>query len=152
MILDVLERMMGKFKVNDETGCWDWTASTARGYGKVWVDGKYMLAHRFVYGDVPDGAVVMHKCDNPLCVNPDHLTHGSRRDNMLDMSSKGRAGGYRRVEDDDIYDIHILSFMDHNKTKISDIVGVSRTHVRNVLSGVTKPDIHNVFVMAGWEK
>ena len=81
-------------------GCWLWAAATDQdGYGRfvAKLAGKtYKTAHRFSYalhtGEViPDGKVVMHSCDNPRCVNPDHLTLGSTRDNMLDKIAKGRA-------------------------------------------------------------
>src|SRR2546430_14291430 len=56
-----------------------------------------MTAHRAAYllanGPAPDGAFIMHSCDNRICVNPAHLVIGSHRDNMADMKKKGRAGG-----------------------------------------------------------
>jgi HNH endonuclease len=64
------------------------------GYGKVKVRGKTWRAHRYAYflknGPIPDGMWVLHKCDNPLCVNVDHLFLGTVRDNWDDCLSKGR--------------------------------------------------------------
>jgi hypothetical protein len=84
-------------------GCWNWTgAVNAYGYGVITVGGrigKQWKAHRYswVYhngtipeSDGPHGTVVMHKCDNRLCVNPDHLELGSQADNVRDMDNKGR--------------------------------------------------------------
>jgi HNH endonuclease len=79
-------------------GCWLWTGSkTKAGYGKFQTGGKggpYHLAHRFLYelakGAIPKGAIVMHFCDNPSCVNPDHLSVGTHKDNTADMIAKGR--------------------------------------------------------------
>jgi hypothetical protein len=74
-------------------GCWIWQGSPYRqtGYGRF----GNKLAHRLSYekhkGDIPDGMIVCHRCDTPLCINPDHLFLGTMRDNSLDMSSKGRA-------------------------------------------------------------
>lgn len=74
--------------------CWLWTASTLpNGYGIASVgSGKNQLAHRFIAGlreDITD-KVVMHICDNPGCVRPDHLVVGTQQDNMSDMYDKQR--------------------------------------------------------------
>lgn len=76
-------------------GCWYWTASIrVAGYGGLWVNGKYLLAHRFSYetfkGTIPSGMFVCHTCDNRLCINPDHLWLGTNQDNMDDMNKKKR--------------------------------------------------------------
>lgn len=82
-------------------GCIEWIgAVNNQGYGVFSVgEGRLRLAHRFAfekhYGPVPNGLVVMHACDNPRCVNQDHLIAGSRLANMLDMARKGRQRGGR---------------------------------------------------------
>lgn len=92
--------MDGRFwsKVNKTDTCWFWTASTVGKstyrYGGFWYKGKTVRAHRFsyeeTYGPIPKGMKVLHKCDNPLCVRPDHLFLGTDADNNLDRSLKGR--------------------------------------------------------------
>jgi hypothetical protein len=83
------------------SGCWLWLGATANGYGMFSL-GKNKLgrAHRiawcFAYGDVSEEAQVLHRCDTPCCVNPDHLFLGTRSDNMIDMIKKGRHLGTRR--------------------------------------------------------
>jgi len=61
--------------------------------------GKSMPAHRFAYqfyiGEIPPGNVIRHKCDNPSCVNPDHLEIGTPADNSKDMTNRGRSWGQR---------------------------------------------------------
>lgn len=85
-----------------ESGCWEWLKSTnKKGYGRVGqncsVFLKYgeRLAHRIswlVYnGPIPPDACVLHKCDNPKCINPKHLFLGTIGDNNRDMHAKGRA-------------------------------------------------------------
>lgn len=78
-------------------GCWEWTASRTRdGYGKVKSKQKVYATHRlayiFTHGSIPDGLCVLHKCDNPVCVNPEHLFLGTHSDNMQDCVRKGRQG------------------------------------------------------------
>lgn len=78
--------------------CWLWTGKTSgQGYGRVRVPASgYVLAHRFSWqlhngnNPIPDGLLVLHKCDNPPCVNPKHLFLGTHADNMRDMIAKNR--------------------------------------------------------------
>jgi len=82
-------------------GCWEWVAVTAHGYGRISVRGVMVLAHRLSWiwanGEIPKGMFVLHKCDNPTCVNPNHLFLGTKKDNTQDCIRKGRfvynAGG-----------------------------------------------------------
>lgn len=90
---DPVERFFEKVQKTD--GCWLWTASlSGSGYGQIYDGEGLTLAHRFSYstfvGDIPADMVVMHNCDNKLCVNPSHLQVGTVADNMRDMYSKGR--------------------------------------------------------------
>ena len=79
--------------------CWIWTgAPTSKGYGsfKYYQDrpaiGAHVSSHLFHIGEVPKGQLVRHHCDNPPCVNPEHLILGSHSDNMKDMFARGRNG------------------------------------------------------------
>ena len=75
--------------------CWLWTASKNEyGYGKIMADGKVKHAHRVAYelyvAPIPDGMLVCHHCDNPSCVNPEHLYIGSHSENIQDRDERGR--------------------------------------------------------------
>lgn len=79
------------------TRCWEWTEGQHKngGYGAVWIGNKGRRAHcvsyEIAYGDITsEKPFVLHHCDNPLCVNPQHLFLGTHQDNMADKVSKGR--------------------------------------------------------------
>lgn len=105
----IRERFFNRFKVNPETDCWEWLGAPTRyGYGaiagildgeRIVKKGQQLLAHRVSwvlhFGPIPKGKghhgmVVMHTCDNRLCVNPSHLRLGTQSDNVKDMITKGR--------------------------------------------------------------
>jgi hypothetical protein len=77
------------------SGCWLWEGQIdGRGYAKQIIDNKHVQVHRRAWaevnGPIPRGMVICHRCDNKLCVNPEHLFCGTASDNMQDMSRKGR--------------------------------------------------------------
>lgn len=90
-----LARFMAKLRVAP-SGCVEWTASKdGCGYGTFRVGSKIYRSHRLAFkwlggNAVPEHGEIMHTCDNPACVNPEHLVHGSHTENMHDMISKGR--------------------------------------------------------------
>lgn len=89
-------------KVDTSGDCWAWTGTRNRdGYGLFRLFRRWVRAPRFAYrdriGPIPPGLGVLHHCDNPPCVCPDHLFVGTQADNMADAMAKGRLGGRQRV-------------------------------------------------------
>jgi len=77
--------------------CLEWQGALLHnGYGEIRVDGIKTKSHRYAYqrafGLIPEGRLVLHKCDNPRCVNIDHLYLGDQKDNARDRDSRGRNG------------------------------------------------------------
>jgi hypothetical protein len=123
-----------------EDGCWQWTAARIGGstgrYGQFTTQGS-TYAHRFSWelqnGPIPRGMFVCHRCDNGLCVNPNHLFLGTNADNMRDAASKHRLSvprpGRHKITTDQLPVIDF--FLEHGvkQIDIADQFGVSRTWV-----------------------
>lgn len=93
--MTVADHFEEHFETIPNCGCWLWTAAlNAYGYGVLRSNGKSVLAHRFGYqkyvGHIPSGLDVLHDCDTPCCVNPQHLRLGTHAENMADKMRKGR--------------------------------------------------------------
>lgn len=127
-----------------DSGCWLWLGSLNAGYGQFRRDdGSIILAHRYSYihafNSPIDGLVVMHKCDTPKCVNPDHLMLGTQAENVMDMHSKGRAKKrgvigelhhQAKLTDDQV---RLIRASDKKTADIAKEFGVSRTVIYDIL-------------------
>jgi Autographiviridae endonuclease len=140
------ERFYSKFIVDDVSGCWLWTGAKFRkGYGAIGrgkdAEGN-LRANRASWilhvGEIPDGLQVLHKCDNPPCVNPAHLFLGTNLENRLDMVNKGRGcKGERhhcsKLTEDDVFEIRNF-YRQLPRVPVSKLFGVSRQAIDFVLS------------------
>lgn len=93
------EYFAARSTVNTNTGCVEWKLHRNKlGYGTLKYKQKAYMAHRFHWeyknGKIPEGLIICHKCDNPCCINIDHLFVGTYKDNSEDMKSKGRGRYY----------------------------------------------------------
>ena len=112
-------------KTQPRNGCLEWVGYRDRqGYGRLMrkaVQSSPLIAHRYAYtlavGPIPPGAVVMHTCDNPPCVKPEHLRIGTQADNIHDRDAKGHhrpgrligaAHPQAKLTDDDVAEIRRL--------------------------------------------
>lgn len=119
--------------------CIEWTKGTnQKGYGRKWVDGKLVAAHRHAYeeahGPIPDGLVVMHLCDNPSCYNVEHLTLGTHADNSDDKVRKGRqAKGETLSKKLTETDVLTIRSLDLSHAEIAKMYGVSQSTITRII-------------------
>ena len=130
-------------KVKKTNGCWLWTGRTNRkGYGVINLNKKPLYVHRLMWeirnGNIPDGMLVCHRCDNPRCVNPDHLFVGTIRDNNRDRDNKGRSArgailSKAHLKPDDIIDIRKAYAHGTNQSEIARKYGIKPCSVNHIV-------------------
>jgi hypothetical protein len=165
-VMATIERFWAKVS-KQPSGCWLWTGSKrSKGYGAFCyakngevVQGR---AHRFSWelhnGEIPDGLCVLHKCDVPSCVNPDHLWLGTKAENNRDMVAKGRrvvGGTYGgmyprgeshpncRYEDAVIRDIRKRHACGGTYSGIARALNMSVPYVRKIVLGLVRKEVGN---------
>lgn len=128
--------------------CWDWQAGLSKdGYGKVTLNGNPRTrAHRaawyYTYGSLPNG-ILRHTCDNPLCVNPNHLLEGTHADNVRDKVSRNRQQKGEAVPNSVLKEADVLAIRRLLKTAnltqsaIAERFGVSRRSIGMIKTGST---------------
>ncbi|KKL18823.1 hypothetical protein LCGC14_2471640 [marine sediment metagenome] len=116
--------------------CWNWIASKDKdGYGRFFLNGKHRKAHRVSFAlwgfDVPDNRCVLHRCDNPACVNPAHLFLGTNKENSQDMVRKGRQAN-KKLSDEDVLWIRQLG---GTTVQLAKCFGVAPSLISMIKSG-----------------
>lgn len=144
------ERFWSKVEKTDD--CWEWTASKDNhGYGHLGINGKIIRAHRVAWelttGPIPTGLCVLHKCDNPGCVRPDHLFIGTKADNNHDMIAKGRlptqkggANGHAKLKQKDVDEIRRqYANKEITQARLAAKFRVDRGHISHIVNFVRWP-------------
>jgi len=151
MVIDkgTLDRYWEKVNVKGPDDCWEWMAGIRGfGYGRFWFKRKCVPAHRFSWelrnGGIPEGMLVCHSCDNPSCVNPEHLFLGTQSDNIQDALKKDRMSNGERNGFSKLIDEQVLSIRREYKEGKSQ-AELTRKH------GVSKSTIHFVVTRKTWK-
>lgn len=130
-------------------GCWEWMGnpSTKFGYCKYNRRLVHRLSWNFTNGDIPVGMLVLHRCDNPKCVRPDHLFLGTQKDNVHDMIQKGRARRNARkgeanyltkISNADVQKIRQLAVSGTKQNEIARNFGISTAQVSRIVNNRTR--------------
>jgi hypothetical protein len=133
--------------VDDSHSCWEWQGyRQKRGYGIIGEMKRQILTHRcswaLTYGPVPDGKMVLHHCDNPPCVRPNHLFLGSQKDNSDDMIAKGRNrqprgenSAHAVLTEDDVRSIRAWVVSGAKMAEVATLYGVSLGCICHIIAG-----------------
>ncbi len=126
----------------DENGCFNCTShyTEGNGYGRITIDGKLTSTHRFVYeelfGEIPEGLVVRHKCDNRKCINPEHLELGTIADNNRDIWERGRENiTNRKFNEHEVKTIMFRLINGEKQTDLAEEYGVSLSTINHIKTG-----------------
>lgn len=130
--------------------CWHWRSScTSEGYGNFWTGERVDRAHRFSYelanGPIPEGFIVCHSCDEPSCVNPNHLWLGTDADNAADKMLKGRdnpphgeANSHAKLTEREVLHIRQLyASGKHTQEALASQFGVTRVSISSLVRRLT---------------
>lgn len=138
---------MKRISIDSETHCWNWKgAINSNGYGVVKLPNGNKSAHRYSWmihkGEILNGMFILHKCDNTLCVNPEHLFLGTQKDNLGDMASKGRSAHGERHGQHKLKDETVLEMVRRYKAgefrsmrSASLSYGVSHAYLHQLIGG-----------------
>lgn len=149
---DLAERLRFYAHPGEPDQCWEWTAATNKGYGMIAVHGsKLRIAHDVAWElhhnrSLPEGMVIRHTCDNPLCVNPAHLLLGTHADNVRDKvsrqrQSRGRSHGLSKLTEDDVRAIRNLYAGGMYQRVVAEQFGISQSNVSIIVRRIAWPHL-----------
>lgn len=136
----ILERFWPKVVKTDN--CWIWKGCLIPGgYGQIWLNNRMVNAHRvaweITYGHIPERLYVLHSCDNPPCIRPNHLFLGTQAENQQDSISKGRfaRGGKNGQAKLTISKVNEIKISKLSQRKLANQFHVSRRTITDILKG-----------------
>lgn len=142
------ERFWDKVDKGDSDECWEWQGNqTKSGYGLFEYDNKRVKATHYMITEIEDenfdSEVVMHICDNPPCVNPNHLKQGTYKENTQDCINKGRrtqnakgeGNGFSKLTKNQVIEIKSRLENGESREEIAKDFPVSKSHIRNIDHG-----------------
>lgn len=145
---EIRARFWSKVNILSPDDCWEWQAAIRKdGYGSFCITRNKRVityrANRFAYamkhGSIAKGINALHHCDNPACVNPDHLFLGTQADNMADKAAKGKARGVNhpgaKLTEQDVHEIRRLIRSGERNISIANRYGVCDATIRHIVSG-----------------
>lgn len=145
--LKIVNRFWSKVKGGNPNECWEWQrGKTHDGYGVFGLHRKNMRAHRVAWkiinGKIPTNLHVLHRCDNPGCVNPAHLFLGTNDDNIADRQAKKRQAkgtgiNCVRLTENDVLKIRVMLANGISERKVANIFGVSRGAIQGIKYNIT---------------
>ncbi len=126
--------------------CWEWRGSKkSNGYGKLLIEGNHFQAHRVSwklhFGVIPEGMLVLHKCDNRICVNPNHLEIGTQSKNITDAIKRkrvfppvfrGEKHPRAKLTTEEVKQIR--SSKGKTQRELAKMYGVSRHHINKIVN------------------
>jgi transcriptional regulator len=138
--MNIIQKIIKENITVDDNGCWVWNGYVRGNYPCISIKKVFCPVHRLSYemwaGDIPTGLIVRHKCDNPKCVNPDHLELGTHKDNTKDMITRGRNKKFygednaaSKISDNQRKEIVRLGQNGKKHQDIAEIFNISRSRV-----------------------